>query len=571
MITFKNIKYKNFLSTGNTPIEVKLNKANTTLIVGANGSGKSTLLDALCFVLFNKPFRIIKKEQMINTVNNGDCLIELEFEVGTNSYLVRRGIKPNIFEIYQNDKLLNQDASSLDYQRYLENNIMRLNYRSFLQVVLLGSSSYEPFMKMKPRYRREVVEEILDIRVFGLMDLILRPQQSELTRNVTDLSHKCDLIESKYETELKHYNAISDLNMNDLDGKKRLLEKNGQANYDYNRKIDKLNDELERHRDSIKDQSKEQAKMTKLSKLEAKIEQNLETHKKNLDFFEQNDNCPTCTQSIELDFKGEKIKLEEGKLSTLNEGMTQIMSEISKQEEHLNAMDKISKKVYEMNVEVSKLQTSVEELDKYCNNIHEEIKSLQNKQTDGRDIEKQLEQLKIDLEESKVERDKILDQQKYVNVLRTILNDKGAKSQIIKKYVPIMNNLINQYLQSMEFFISFHLDEEFNETVKSRFRDTFNYNNFSEGEKMRIDLALLFTWRHIAKMKNSVNTNLLILDEIFDSSLDQQGTDDFFKIVNKLKNENIFIISHKGDILFDKFNNILKFEKYKNFTRLQNT
>tara|TARA_R110001632_G_scaffold117469_3_gene229554 strand:- start:488 stop:2203 length:1716 start_codon:yes stop_codon:yes gene_type:complete len=571
VITFKNIKYKNFLSTGNTPIEVKLNKANTTLIVGANGSGKSTLLDALCFVLFNKPFRIIKKEQMINTVNNGDCLIELEFEVGTNSYLVRRGIKPNIFEIYQNDKLLNQDASSLDYQKYLENNIMRLNYRSFLQVVLLGSSSYEPFMKMKPRYRREVVEEILDIRVFGLMDLILRPQQSELTRNVTDLSHKCDLIESKYETELKHYNAISDLNMNDLDGKKRLLEKNGQANYDYNRKIDKLNDELERHRDSIKDQSKEQAKMTKLSKLEAKIEQNLETHKKNLDFFEQNDNCPTCTQSIELDFKGEKIKLEESKLSTLNEGMTQIMSEISKQEEHLNAMDKISKKVYEMNVEVSKLQTSVEELDKYCNNIHEEIKSLQNKQTDGRDIEKQLEQLKIDLEESKVERDKILDQQKYVNVLRTILNDKGAKSQIIKKYVPIMNNLINQYLQSMEFFISFHLDEEFNETVKSRFRDTFNYNNFSEGEKMRIDLALLFTWRHIAKMKNSVNTNLLILDEIFDSSLDGQGTDDFFKIIKTMTKENIFIISHKGDILFDRFTEVVRFEKFKNFTRLSQT
>lgn len=571
MITFKNIKYKNFLSTGNTPIEVKLNKANTTLIVGANGSGKSTLLDALCFVLFNKPFRIIKKEQMINTVNNGDCLIELEFEVGTNSYLVRRGIKPNIFEIYQNDKLLNQDASSLDYQRYLENNIMRLNYRSFLQVVLLGSSSYEPFMKMKPRYRREVVEEILDIRVFGLMDLILRPQQSELTRNVTDLSHKCDLIESKYETELKHYNAISDLNMNDLDGKKRLLEKNGQANYDYNRKIDKLNDELERHRDSIKDQSKEQAKMTKLSKLEAKIEQNLETHKKNLDFFEQNDNCPTCTQSIELDFKGEKIKLEEGKLSTLNEGMTQIMSEISKQEEHLNAMDKISKKVYEMNVEVSKLQTSVEELDKYSNNIHEEIKSLQNKQTDGKDIEKQLEQLKSDLFDSVVIRNKIIDQQKYVNVLRTILNDKGAKSQIIKKYVPIMNNLINQYLQSMEFFISFHLDEEFNETVKSRFRDTFNYNNFSEGEKMRIDLALLFTWRHIAKMKNSVNTNLLILDEIFDSSLDGQGTDDFFKIIKTMTKENIFIISHKGDILFDRFTEVVRFEKFKNFTRLSQT
>ena len=568
MITFKNIKYKNFLSTGNTPIEIKLNTSNTTLIVGTNGSGKSTLLDALCFVLFNRPFRIIKKEQMVNTVNNGDCLIELEFDVGTKKYLIKRGIKPNLFEIYQDGVLVNQDASNIDYQKYLENNIMRLNYRSFLQVVLLGSSSYEPFMKMKPRYRREVVEEILDIRVFGLMDLILRPQQSELTRKVTELSHKCDLIESKYETELNHFNAISDLNMNDLDGKKRLLEKNGQANYDYNRKIDKINDELERHRDSVKDQTKEQAKLTKLSKLEAKIEQNISTHKKNLEFFSENDNCPTCTQPLELDFKGEKIKHEEDKLGTLNDGMKKLVEEITKQEEHLTAMERISKKIYEMNVEVSKLQTSVEELDKYSNNIHEEIQSLQNKQTDGKDIEKQLEQLKSDLEENKVERDKIIDQQKYVDVLRNILNDKGAKSQIIKKYVPIMNTLINQYLQSMDFFISFHLDEEFNETVKSRFRDTFNYNNFSEGEKMRIDLALLFTWRQIAKMKNSVNTNLLVLDEIFDSSLDGQGTDDFFKIIKTMTKENIFIISHKGDILFDKFTDIVKFEKYKNFTRL---
>jgi len=472
VITFKNIKYKNFLSTGNTPIEIKLNNSNTTLIVGTNGSGKSTLLDALCFVLFNRPFRIIKKEQMVNTVNDGDCLIELEFDVGTKQYKIIRGIKPNLFEIYQDGVLVNQDANSIDYQKYLENNIMRLNYRSFLQVVLLGSSSYEPFMKMKPRYRREVVEEILDIRVFGLMDLILRPQQSELTKNVTELSHKCDLIESKYETELKHYNAISDLNMNDLDGKKRLLEKNGQANYDYNRKIDKINDELERHRDSVKDQTKEQAKLTKLSKLEAKIEQNISTHKKNLEFFSENDNCPTCTQPLELDFKGEKIKHEEDKLGTLNDGMKKLVEEITKQEEYLTSMEKISKKIYEMNVEVSKLQTSVEELDKYSNNIHEEIQSLQNKQSDGKDIEKQLEQLKSDLEENKTERDKIIDQQKYVDVLRTILNDKGAKSQIIKKYVPIMNTLINQYLQSMDFFISFHLDEEFNETVKSRFRDT---------------------------------------------------------------------------------------------------
>ena len=570
MITFKKIRYKNFLSTGNTPIEINLNKSNTTLIVGSNGSGKSTLLDALCFVLFNKPFRIIKKEQMVNTVNQGDCEIVVEFDVGTKKYKIIRGIKPNIFEIYQDGQLLNQDASNIDYQKYLENNIMRLNYRSFLQVVLLGSSSYEPFMKMKPRYRREVVEEILDIRVFGLMDLILRPQQSELTRNVTELRHKCDLIESKYETELKHYKALSDLNLNDLDGKRKTLEKNGEVSYQYHKKIEEINIELESYQDKVKYKDKEQAKLNKLSKLEAKIEQNLSTHKKNLEFFEENDNCPTCTQPLQAEFRGEKIAYEKGKLVTLNDGMKKLMEEISRQEELITAMEKMSNKMYEMNVEVSKLQTSIEELNKYSNNIHEEIKSLENKQTDGKEIEKHLEQLKSDLENTKVERDKIIEKKGYVDILREILNDKGAKSQIIKKYVPIMNTLINQYLQSMDFFISFHLDEEFNETVKSRFRDTFNYNNFSEGEKMRIDLALLFTWRDIARMKNSTNTNLLILDEIFDSSLDNSGTDDFFKIIKNLSKENIFIISHKGDILFDKFTNIIKYEKVQNFTRLQN-
>jgi DNA repair exonuclease SbcCD ATPase subunit len=571
MITFKKIRYKNFLSTGNTPIEIDLHKSNTTLIVGSNGSGKSTLLDALCFVLFNRPFRIIKKEQMINTVNNGDCEIVVEFDVGTKQYKIIRGIKPNIFEIYQNGQLINQDASNIDYQKYLENNIMRLNYRSFLQVVLLGSSSYEPFMKMKPRYRREVVEEILDIRVFGLMDLILRPQQTELTKNVTELRHKCDLIESKYETELKHYKAISDLNLNDLDGKKKTLEKNGEASYQYHKKIEELNIELESYQDKVKYKDKEQAKLNKLSKLEAKIEQNLSTHKKNLEFFQENDNCPTCTQPLEAEFRGEKIAYEKGKLVTLNDGMKKLMEEIAKQEELITAMEKMSNKMYELNVDVSKLQTSIDEINKYSNNIHEEIKALENKQTDGKEIEKHLEQLKIDLENTKVERDKIIEQKGYVDILREILNDKGAKAQIIRKYVPIMNTLINQYLQAMDFFISFHLDEEFNETVKSRFRDTFNYNNFSEGEKMRIDLALLFTWRQIAKMKNSVNTNLLVLDEIFDSSLDGQGTDDFFKIIKTMTKENIFIISHKGDILFDKFTNIVRFEKYKNFTRLQQT
>jgi DNA repair exonuclease SbcCD ATPase subunit len=571
LITFKKIKYKNFLSTGNTPIEINLHRSNTTLIVGTNGSGKSTLLDALCFVLFNRPFRIIKKEQMVNTINQGDCEITVEFDVGTKKFKIIRGIKPNIFEIYQDGELIDQNASNIDYQKYLENNIMRLNYRSFLQVVLLGSSSYEPFMKMKPRYRREVVEEILDIRVFGLMDLILRPQQSELVRNVSDLGHQCDLIEQKYDTEQKHYQAISDLNLNDLEGKRKTLEKNKEAETEYHRQIDNINRQLETHKTEIQDRDKTEKKLNQLTKLEAKIEQNLSTHQKSLEFFEENDNCPTCTQSIDETFKSGKQEELKGKVVTLNDGMKQIMNEIANNETAIANFANIASKINDLNVNVSKLQTSIEELNKYSNNIHEEIKKVENKQIDGEDIEQQLEQLKIDLEKTKVEKNKIVEQKGYVDILRNILNDKGAKAQIIKKYLPIMNTLINQHLQAMDFFISFHLDEEFNETVKSRFRDTFNYNNFSEGEKMRIDLALLFTWRQIAKMKNSVNTNLLVLDEIFDSSLDGQGTDDFFKIIKTMTKENIFIISHKGDIMFDKFTNIVKFEKYKNFTRLQQT
>ena len=570
MIVFKKIKYKNFLSSGNVPIEVNLNISQTTLIVGNNGSGKSTLLDAICFALFNKPFRIIKKEQIINSINQSDCMVEIEFDIGTKKYLIRRGIKPNIFEIFCNGKLVNQEASNIDYQKYLEQNIMRLNYRSFLQVVMLGSSSYEPFMKMKPRYRREVVEEILDIRVFGLMDLILRSQQSELQKKVLDVRHSCELIETKYNTELKYFNSLKEQGNDAKSHKQSQLDKNEKDKLIYEKKIQDLNEQIAVSQNNLqyKDQAKD--KLNKLSKLEAKIEQNLSTHQKNLEFFEENDNCPTCTQKLEPTFRGEKIAYEKGKLTTLNDGMKQLVEEISKAEEKVSDFEKISQKIYSLQVDLSKVQTSLENLKTYSDTIHEELKLLSNKSIDTEKVEEQLDQLKIDLKEAKENLIKVDEEKKYVDILREILNDRGAKAQIIKKYVPIMNTLINKYLQSMDFFISFHLDEEFNETVKSRFRDTFNYNNFSEGEKMRIDLALLFTWRDIARMKNSTNTNLLLLDEIFDGSLDGQGTDDFFKIVKNLTKENIFIISHKGDILFDKFTNIIKYEKVQNFTRLQN-
>ena len=570
MIIFKKIRWKNFLSTGNTPIEIELNKAPTTLIIGTNGSGKSTLLDALCFVLFNKPFRMIKKEQIVNTINDADTEVTVEFTVGTKNYVITRGIKPNKFEIYSDGELVNQDASSIDYQKYLEANIMKLNYRSFIQVVILGSSSYEPFMKMKPRYRREVVEEILDIRVFGLMDLILRSQQSDLQKNITEIRHKCDLITSKYELETKHFKELQDRNIDDKDYKKNTLDKNNKDLQEYLKKITLLNVEIENNKNNLLERDNINAKANQLSKLEAKIETNLLKHKRTLEFFHNNDTCPECTQSINEEFKSTKIDNESQIIHKLEGGLKDLLSEIIKTETKVNELNAVSQKVNELNVEIAKIDTSVDELKKYTDKIHQEIMLLENKESDGKTIQEQLDKLKVELEESKVLLDKVTEEKQYVDVVREILNDKGAKAKIIKKYLPIMNTLINQYLQAMDFFISFHLDEEFNETVKSRHRDTFDYNNFSEGEKMRIDLALLFTWRTIAKMKNSTNTNLLVLDEIFDGSLDGQGTDDFFKIIKSMPKENIFIISHKGDILFDKFTNIIRFDKEHNFTRLQN-
>ena len=568
MILFKRISYKNFLSTGNQPIEIDLSISQTTLIVGTNGTGKSTLLDALCFVLFNRPFRIIKKEQMVNTINNGDCIVEVEFDVGTKNYIVRRGIKPNLFEIFCNGKLINQDANNVDYQKYLETNIMKLNYRSFIQVVLLGSSSYEPFMKMKPRYRREVVEEILDIRVFGLMDLILRSQQSDLQKKLTEVRHQCELIKTKYETEAKYLTTLETKGSDNLTVQQNKIEENKENRLKYEQKLNSLNEAIAVSQNSLIDQDTTAKKVKDLEKFETKIEQNISTHKKTLDFFKDNDTCPVCTQSIDKNFKEEKCNHETSTISKLQSGLKQLVGELNIHEEKMTQFNQMSNKITEMNVEIAKINGSLSALKKHSDQIQLEISTASQKDSDIEKIELELEQMKVDLAEADEKLKGVQEEKDYVDVLREILNDKGAKANIIRKYVPIMNQLINKYLQSMDFYISFNLDEEFNETVKSRFRDTFNYNNFSEGEKMRIDLALLFTWRDIARMKNSTNTNLLILDEIFDSSLDGQGTDDFFKIIKGLEKENIFIISHKGDILFDRFTNIIKFEKHQNFTQL---
>jgi DNA repair exonuclease SbcCD ATPase subunit len=565
VIHFKSISWKNFLSTGNTPIEIRLDKHPTNLIIGKNGSGKSTLLDALCFVLFNKPFRMIKKEQMVNTINNGDCNVTIEFSVGTKNYKVIRSVKPNKFEIYKDDVLVNQDASTIDYQKYLERNIMKLNYRSFIQVVLLGSSSYEPFMKMKSRYRREAVEEILDVRVFTLMDYNLRDQQRDLGKSVSDLRHSCDLIEQKVALQTEHLKSLK-TRIGDAEESSRIkIEQNKEADRQYRQDLQQLNENIAKQQEIMKFKPDVDKKAKKLSKLESKIENNLETHKETLTFFETHDECPTCTQSIPKDLKSKKVEEEKTTITKLESGLQDIMSEITKVETQITQMDVVSKKIQEMNINVAKIHSSLEGIKKHSDDV--ELNATDGKDSDK--LEKELEDLSEKLNEQKTELIKLSTEKDYVDVIREILSDKGARAQIIKKYLPIMNQLINKYLQSMDFFVSFTLDEEFNETVKSRHRDTFSYNSFSEGEKMRIDLALLFTWRTIAKMKNSTNTNLLILDEIFDSSLDGSGTEDFFKILGTMSNENVFIISHKGDILFDKFTNIIKFDKEHNFTKLE--
>jgi len=568
MIYFKKLRWRNFLSTGNQFIEVDLAKAPSTLIIGTNGAGKSTLLDALCFSLFNRPFRDIKKEQLVNTINSNDCEIECEFETSNKKYKIVRGIKPNKFEIYCNNVLINQDASNVDYQNMLEQNILKCNYRAFCQVVILGSTSYEPFMHLRARYRREVVEEILDIRVFSHMDLLLRQKQGELNKAVIDVKHRYDLMLEKFEMQKKHFEEIKNRDTSDIEDRKKQLKENEQSNYDYNQKLQLLNEKIISTKAEIWGSEKYTKKSNELTKLETKIEHNLDTHKKTLSFFQNNDTCPTCTQPIDEQFKLEKINSEANKILKLEEGLTELATEMDKTNEKIKEYKTIEKKLNDLNISVAKINTSISEINRHSNRLDTEIARLETDSDNTSKVAQELDQINENLKSVNVEKEKAVEEKKYIDIAREILNDTGVKANIIKKYLPIMNNLINKYLQSMDFFVNFHLDEEFNETIKSRFRDTFNYNSFSEGEKLRIDLALLFTWRTIAKMKNSTNTNLLILDEIFDSSLDGQGTEDFFKILKTLTNENTFIISHKGDILFDKFTNIIRFEKYKNFTRL---
>jgi len=569
MIIFKKLRYKNFLSTGQQFIEIDLDSSPTTLVVGNNGAGKSTMLDAMCFGLFAKPFRAVKKDQLINTINEKDCLVEVEFIIGKKQYKIIRGIKPNLFEIWCNGDMLNQDAAVRDYQKHLEQHILKLNFRSFTQVVILGNASFVPFMQLRARHRREVVEEILDIEIFSKLNLMFREKAKLQDETIKKADFDYQLLDNKIETQQKHIDDISNTNKDTADLKLLEITKSDTDIENYQEDIARVRREITDLQTEILDQTKVTSKHGKLTTMEAKLENTCIKHKKELKFFQSHDDCPTCQQAIDEAFKKATIVVKQAKVVELELGMKQIDSAITTSQRKLDKINETVVVIREKELLINRFETSIIEIGKYKTKIQKEINDLSNEEFSTGVATGELNQLQEQLVDAEKDKLKHKEEKVYIDTARHLMQDTGIKTKIIKQYLPIMNHYINKNLADMDFFVNFTLDEEFNETIKSRHRDEFNYHSFSEGEKLRIDLAILFTWREIAKLKNSTNTNLLILDEIFDSSLDTSGTDEFMRILSHtMSKENVFVISHKGDTLIDKFPRIMKFEKYKNFTRM---
>ena len=561
------MRWKNLLSTGNQFTEIQLDRNSTTLIIGENGSGKSTILDALCFGLFGKPFRGCNKPQLLNSVNMSGCLVEVDFKIGTKSFKVIRGIKPNVFEIYISGKMYNQDANSRDYQKYLEQQILKLNYRSFTQVVILGASAFIPFMQLKARQRRDVVEDILDIQIFSIMNILIRQKLKDIVDHIRDVNYNLDLTTEKITL---HENYIEDIKKNKdniLQEKIELISGNEEEVYKRTEEINKLQELSETSMESIGDENTVVDKINKLKGINERLKEKRSSTNKYIEFFENNDDCPTCEQHIDETFKTNMIVDKQGEYEKYSTGIDELVVELDKTQERHDAIQDIIKQIRENDAHVGSLTFSITEMEKFNATLQSEIEELQSGDVSKSDFKK-LEKLKRSLKSFEKQKEGLRVEQTYSEAARNMLMDTGIKTKIIKQYLPIMNKLINTYLTAMEFYVNFTLNENFEETIKSRYRDEFTYDSFSEGEKMRIDLALLFTWRAVAKMKNSTNTNLLILDEIFDSSLDSSGTDEFLKILNTLDGENVFVISHKQDVLVDKFTSTIKFEKVKNFSHV---
>ena len=568
MIRFKKIKWKNFLSTGNQWTEIDFEKSSTTLIIGSNGAGKSTVLDALTFVLFNKPFRKITKSQLVNTVNEKDCNVEIDFTVGTRDYRVVRGIKPSVFEIWVGDNMLNQTAAANDQQKYLETNILKLNYKSFTQIVVLGSSSFIPFMQLSAPNRREVIEDLLDIRIFSAMNGVVKDKLRHLRDNIKILELRKESLTDKVSMQKKFIEEIESRGKQDIKEKKEKKDGFGDEvciltmkNEDLNDKVYGLNEEQEKVTGASKT-------LLKLNNLKGKMSNKVSTLTKEHKFFTDNVTCPTCTQNIEESFRLNRINDAQTKAKELQTGYQELEKAIKNEEEREHLFTKLSKEITKLNNGISQNNTRISGCQRQVRDLESEIQKLTtqlaNRNTEDEKLKEFNQSLQNIFKELADKKTDIM----YHDFAYSLLKDDGVKTKIIKKYLPLINQQVNRYLQMMDFYINFKLDEEFSETIESPIHENFSYSSFSEGEKMRIDLALLFTWREVARVKNSVNTNLLIMDEVFDSSLDGMGTEEFLKIIRfVIKDANVFVISHKVE-LHDKFNSVIRFEKVKGFSRV---
>ena len=568
MITFKKIRWKNFLSTGNQFTEIDFQEHHTNLIIGTNGAGKSTVLDALTFALFNKPFRKINKPQLPNSTNERECVVEVEFEVNNREYLVRRGIKPNVFDIVVNGTQLHKEADDRANQKILEENILKVNYKSFTQIVILGSSTFVPFMQLTTSNRREVIEDLLDIRIFSAMNGIIKDKIRTQKDQVKSLELKKQTLKEKEQMQREFIEE---------------LENRGNANINANKeKIANLDKEVGVYmkenagtEETIYSLTKEQEqvigagdKLVKLNNLKGKISQKVSIITKEHKFFNENTVCPTCTQTIEEEFRLNRITDAQNKAKELKEGYEELENTIKFEQERERQFNALSKEITKLNHEISQNNTRVSLNQRQIRDLENEIQTITENLANRNTEHEKLEEFRSNLQNTFEELAKKKEEIVYYDFAYSLLKDDGVKTKIIKKYLPFINQQVNRYLQMMDFYINFNLNEEFNETVKSPIHEDFSYSSFSEGEKMRIDLALLFTWREVARVKNSVNTNLLIMDEVFDSSLDGFGTDEFLKIIRYVvKDANIFVISHKAD-LHDKFDNVVKFDKVKGFSRI---
>jgi len=571
MIIFKKIRWKNFLSTGNVFSEVDLQTAKTNLIIGSNGAGKSTILDALTFSLFGKPFRKINKPMLVNSINEKDCLTEIEFSVGRREYKVIRGVKPNKFEIYCNGQLWNQESTLVEQQKNFEANVLKMNYKSFTQIVVLGSSTFVPFMRLPLAQRREIIEDILDIQVFSTMNVLLKDKVRENNEEIKTLDYQIHLLDEKIDLQKKYMLELEKKTKEEITRKENKISELLQNENEFHNEIARLSSEVQKHSEDMKEVANSTTKLKKLNTFLLKIQSKLNNCKKEHDFFADNHVCPTCTQELDEDFRQEKINEGADQLNKMNTGVEDLLLEIAKEEEREHKFTKLSDQVMQLNASISQSNFSITSIKKNISDIEVEIKELQGTNPDKKaefvkleGLVKNKKQLSGTLAENKKDRDTL-------TVASQLLKDNGIKTRIIKTYLPAMNQLINQYLQRMDFYVNFTLDENFEEIIKSRYRDVFSYDSFSEGEKSRIDIALLLTWRSIAKLKNSVDTNLLILDEIFDSSLDQQGGMDLSWIIRNFDdNSNVYVISHREN-LDGKFERTLTAVKEKNFSVIQET